>query len=279
MIWQLDQQSKEVVSPGRHKPTPVSAAGSCKMSPYYLFAAKAEGCVVSQTFGKDSEWDSEGGNVLNTVERWSSDYMGFSLQRWRYIERVNEGRSERPRGLWHTDHLVSPRALNCTLQLQYITFLLSAWMQPTASLFNILRAFCYFTQAAKFYLQPAVLEKRIFMMFPHFKRRKYDATCWALCGPDAVWMTHSLHCGLLFWPLQWDGLSTEVCAINGSKPTWMLWWKRETCNRRGKPGARETAFLFVHSADLDPFIPAPSHCLHRVIILWIPAVWPINRCI
>lgn len=58
-----------VISPGRHKSTPVSAAGCRKMSPYYLSAAKAEGCVVRQAFGKGLEWESEGGNTLNTVER------------------------------------------------------------------------------------------------------------------------------------------------------------------------------------------------------------------
>lgn len=43
------------------------------------------------------------------------------------------------------------------------------------------------------------------------------------------------------------GKSTEVCPINGHKPTWMLWWKRETCNLRGESGARETAFLDFRS--------------------------------
>lgn len=90
MIWQFDQQSSQVISSGRHKPTPVSATGCFKMSPYYLSAAKAEGCVVKQAFGKGLEWEWEGRNALNTVERWSGQYMGFSLQRWRYIERVNE---------------------------------------------------------------------------------------------------------------------------------------------------------------------------------------------
>ncbi len=90
MIWQFDQQFSQVISSGRHKPTPVSATGCCEMSPYYLSAAKAEGCVVRQAFGKGLEWEWEGRNALNTVGRWSSQYMGFSLQRWRYIERVNE---------------------------------------------------------------------------------------------------------------------------------------------------------------------------------------------
>lgn len=138
MIWQLDQQFKEVVSPGRQQPTPVSAAGSCKMSPYYLSAAKAEGCVVSQTFGKDSEWDSEGGNVLNTVERWSSENMGFSLQRWRYIERANEGEVNGQEGCG------TQTTSNSPLQLHYITFL-----QPTASLFNVPRVFCLFLSGCK----------------------------------------------------------------------------------------------------------------------------------
>lgn len=90
MIWQFDQQSLQVISSGRHKPTPVTATGCCKMSPYYLSAAKAEGCVVRQAFGKGLEWEWEGRNTLNTVERWSGQYMGSSLQRWRYIERANE---------------------------------------------------------------------------------------------------------------------------------------------------------------------------------------------
>lgn len=90
VIWQFDQQFLLVISSGRHKPTPVRAAGCCEMSPYYLSAAKAEGCVVRQAFGKGSEYEWEGGNALNTVERWSGQCMGFSLQRWRYIERVNE---------------------------------------------------------------------------------------------------------------------------------------------------------------------------------------------
>lgn len=51
-MWQFDQQFSQVISSGRHKPTPVSAQGCCKMSPYYLSAAKAEGCVVRQAFGK-----------------------------------------------------------------------------------------------------------------------------------------------------------------------------------------------------------------------------------
>lgn len=90
MIWQFDQQFSLVISSGRHKPTPVSATGCCKMSPYYLSAAKAEGCVVRQAFGKGLEWEWEGRNALNTVERWSGQYMGFSPQSWRYIERLNE---------------------------------------------------------------------------------------------------------------------------------------------------------------------------------------------
>lgn len=91
-----------------------------------------------------------------------------------------------------------------------------------------------------------------------------------LCRPCGVWTTQLLHCGLYFWPVWCDGISTEVCPINGSKPTWMLWWKRETCNLRGRTGASGTAFLFVHSPDLDPFIPALSHCLHRVLFSEFP---------
>ncbi len=98
MIWQFDQQFPQVISSGRHKPTPVSAAGCWKMSPYYLSAAKAEGCVVRQAFGKGLEWEWEGRNALNTVERWSDQYMGCSLQRWRYIEQVNEDRLNSQKG-------------------------------------------------------------------------------------------------------------------------------------------------------------------------------------
>lgn len=119
VIWQFDQQFLQVISSGRHKPTPVRAAGCCEMSPYYLSAAKAEGCVVRQAFGKGLEYEWEGGNALNTVERWSGQCMGFSLQRWRYIER---GWAQQPGGLWCRDCLSSPQALNCALQPQYITF-------------------------------------------------------------------------------------------------------------------------------------------------------------
>lgn len=79
-----------VISPGRHKPTAVSARGGCEMSPYYSSAASAERCVVKQAFGKGLEWEWEGRNALNTVERWSGQHMGSCLQRWRYIERLKE---------------------------------------------------------------------------------------------------------------------------------------------------------------------------------------------
>lgn len=59
----------------------------------------------------------------------------------------------------------------------------------------------------------------------------------------------------IFWLLHCDGISSEGCPINGSKPTWMLWWKRETCNLQGRDRAREMAFLFVHCTDLDPLHP------------------------
>lgn len=124
-----------------------------------------------------------------------------------------------------------------------------------------------------------LMEKGFNVVSAFKKTTTRDVTCCALvksrwCVGDTCASPWSV-----FRPLQCDGISTEVCPINGSKPTWMLWWKRETCNLRGRDDARETAFLFVRSVDLDPFIPALSHCLHRVIILWIPTVWSINRCV
>lgn len=155
-------------------------------------------------------------------------------------------------------------------------------MQPAARLLNILKVFCFFTQAEeKKKCCWSMLSAQGLNVVSAFKKksRTCDVTCCA--SVKARWCVGDTFASLLsvFWPLQCDGISTEVCPINGSKPTWMLWWKRETCNLRGRDDARETAFLFVHAVDLDPFIPALSHCLHRVIILWIPTVWSINRCV
>lgn len=201
--------------------------------------------------------------------------MGFSLQTWRYIGWVNEEELKDQEGC--RDRLSPPQARNCHLQLQYITSLLSTWMQPTALFSNLMGLFCHFTRSEKTVAQ---LSKLLWMLFPHLKIKKK----W--CATPRVHQQRPV-CGgpicstvvLFFRPLQCDGISTEVCPINGSEPTWMLWWKRETCNLRGEDDARETAFLFVHIVDLDPFIPALSHCLHWVIILWIPTVWPIKRCV
>lgn len=54
--------------------------GSCRMSLYYLSAAKAERWVVRQAFGKALRYEWEGMSTLNTVERSSRQYMNSSLK-------------------------------------------------------------------------------------------------------------------------------------------------------------------------------------------------------
>lgn len=91
MIWQFDQQFSQVISSGRHKPTPVSATGCCKMSTHITCLLQRLRDVLSgKHLAKVWSGSGKGKKALNTVGRWSSQYIGFSLQRWRYIERVNE---------------------------------------------------------------------------------------------------------------------------------------------------------------------------------------------
>lgn len=132
------------------------------------------------------------------------------------------------------------------------------------------------------------------MLFSHLKR-----------SDILKYLSVSLHCDVMFcicksvlcrWHSSSDavcvpghsvamGKSTEVCPINGHKPTWMLWWKRETCNLWGKNGARETAFLDFRS--LHPSsLPLPSqsyyslnsHCVanQQMCLNWILSSFPTS---
>lgn len=81
----------QVISSGRHKPTPFSAAGLLQNESILLVCCKGWGmCCQASIWQRVWSGSGKGGNALNTVERWSGQYMGFSLQRWRYIERVSE---------------------------------------------------------------------------------------------------------------------------------------------------------------------------------------------
>lgn len=179
---------------------------------------------------------------------------------------------------WRTKRDAETAPAHRRLQLQYITSLLSTWMQPTALFPNLMGLFYHFTSSKKKQSLKFAVVKATLNVISSFENINVTPHVWCQQRPVCVGPICSTVV-LFFRPLQCDGISTEVCPINGSEPTWMLWWKRETCNLRGEDGARETAFLLVHIVDLDPFIPALSHCLHWVIILWIPTVWPINRCV
>lgn len=180
MIWQFDQQFSQVISSGRHKPTPVCATGCCKMSPYYLSAAKAEGCVVRQAFGNGLEWEWEGRNTLNTVERWSGQYKGFSLKSWRYIERVNEDGVNGQEGCGAETASVHRRLWIVLCSYSILPFPAvhpnaahSLTVEPIESIL-VFHSDCII-------VPPACWSEKDFMFFPHLKEVtfKCDVTCCA----------------------------------------------------------------------------------------------------
>lgn len=64
-----------------------------------------------------------------------------------------------------------------------------------------------------------------------------------------IWTKMHLAPRPLGGPLPYGRPTPEVCPISGCRPSWTLWWKRETCNLAGGGGdtgdGSERLFLFV----------------------------------